>query len=49
MTKRLTIGVTEPSQFTNECIFTIEEFFDANPIKICQNKIENLHYLDVMV
>lgn len=42
MGKRLTIGVTEPSQFTPECISTIEDFFDANPIKICQNKPENI-------
>lgn len=40
--KRLTIGVTEPSASTDACISTIEEYFDANPIKICQNKHENI-------
>lgn len=42
MGKPLTIGVTEPSQFTPECIKTIEDFYGANPIKLCQNKTANI-------
>lgn len=43
MSKLLTIGVTEPSLFTDECVSMIEEFFNANPIKLCQNKTENIY------
>ncbi len=43
---RLIIGVTEPSHFTKDCIYTIEQFFDANPVKLCQNEPEDLsHWL----
>ncbi len=41
---RLVIGVTEPSHFTRDCIYTIENFFGANPLKLCQNEEEDLHY-----
>ncbi len=44
--KGLVIGVTEPSLFTKDCIYTIEKFFGANPIKLCQNNPEDLsHWL----
>ena len=45
---RMVIGVTEPSLFTKHCIYTIENFFGANPIKLCQNKPEDLkQWLDL--
>jgi len=44
----MVIGVTEPSQFTKHCISTIEKFFDANPIKLCQNRPDDIkNWLDL--
>ena len=42
--KRPIIGCTEPSYFQPQILQTIEQFFDGNPIKLCQNKKEDLHY-----
>ncbi len=42
-TKKL-IGLTGPSVFTQECIDTIEDFFDANFILLYHNKDANLSY-----
>lgn len=42
------IGVTEPSNFTVDCIDCIEQFFGANPLKLCQNKTEDIyHWVDM--
>ena len=45
--RRPVIGVTEPSGFTQDCIDTIEKFYEGNPIKLCHNNHKNLvHWLD---
>lgn len=43
-TKKPIIGCTEPSAFTENITHTIETFFNANPLKLCQNAEEDLHY-----
>lgn len=43
MQKKLIIGCTEPSVFIENVIFTIEEFFKANHIKLSQNKTEDIN------
>ena len=48
MTARRIIGCTEPSYFTTDVISTIEKFFDANPLKLCQNEVDDLYvWLDM--
>ena len=42
MSKKPVIGVTEPSSFTDDCISTIENFFGANPLKLCGNVKEDI-------
>jgi len=42
MTKKPIIGLTEPSSFTEDCVFTIENFFQATPLKLCQNVREDI-------
>ena len=43
-TKRPVVGCTEPSAFQPQIILTIEQFFNGNPIKLCQTKKEDLHF-----
>jgi putative glutamine amidotransferase len=44
---KLIIGCTEPSLFTKNVIHTIENFFEANPIKLMQNNKDDLyHWVD---
>jgi gamma-glutamyl-gamma-aminobutyrate hydrolase PuuD len=38
------IGLTEPSIFTDNCIDLIENYYDAIPLKLSQNKPEDLTY-----
>jgi len=42
--RKVVIGCTEPSYFTNDVIRMIELFYKANPIKLCQNDSTNLRY-----
>ena len=41
---RLIIGCTEPSAFQQNILETIEKFFGANPVKLCQNRPDDLEY-----
>lgn len=36
------IGLTGPSTFTSDCIRVVEDYYDANPIMLYQNKDQNL-------
>jgi putative glutamine amidotransferase len=42
--RRLVIGCTEPSAFQQNVLETIEKFYGANPIKLCQNRPDDLEY-----
>lgn len=45
--KKLIIGCTEPSAFTQEVLTAIEKFFKANPIKLSQNDPDDInHWVD---
>lgn len=42
--KRYIIGLTEPSQFTQDCVDTIEKLYDANVVKLCHGNAENTEF-----